>query len=268
MNINLTIIKPYKVENKLYKRIILISIVSLCMSFVILNEKYTILNQISDVLKNLSYGCIASTVVAWLIDCVNVRNQNQKANDLYHTIYNDLKYQLAYFVGIWAELGAVAYRDENFKNQKLTWTDWYKQTKEKYHALEERQPEILDFFKKQLTSCVSKVRESIEKVQSQEYMLSINDLTNSDLHNIIEDFRFEFYAFDLGLSRNDETENFWLHMDAITKDLERYIGNWNDINYYNFVEFKPYKFLSDPEETKKAIEKSGKDIINRMQNKI
>ena len=28
------------------------------------------------------------------------------------------------------------------------------------------------------------------------------------------------------------------------------------------------KFLRNPEETKKAIEKSGKDIINRMQNKI
>ena len=41
MNMNLTIIKPYKVENKLYIRIILTSLVSLFIPFLILNDKYT-----------------------------------------------------------------------------------------------------------------------------------------------------------------------------------------------------------------------------------
>ena len=42
-------------------------------------------------------------------------------------------------------------------------------------------------------------------------------------------------------------------MDAITEDIERYINNWTDISYYNFLKFKPYKFHSDTNETCKAF---------------
>ena len=39
-----------------------------------------IYNIVFDIVRNSSYGYAASTVVAWLVDCENVRKLNQKAD--------------------------------------------------------------------------------------------------------------------------------------------------------------------------------------------
>ena len=56
--------------------------------------------NIHDILNNLSYGCIASVVVAWLIDCANVNNQNSKSAATYNLVFEDLKGNLVCFIGI------------------------------------------------------------------------------------------------------------------------------------------------------------------------
>ena len=264
---NLTIINPHKVDHKIYKKIILISLLVLFAVLLIPENYNDILIKLIDIIKNLSYGCIASTVVAWLIEYSNVANMNEKAENIYSAVYSDIKYQITFFIGIWAELCAAAYKDNDYHTEQHTWIDWYKLTRDNYYKLEERQEHIFDFFHKELKYCVDKVRNSIEVLQSQKYLLAINGLTNSDLNAIISDFRFEFYALDLDLSRKDSIEQFWTHMDAIIKDLEQYISNWNDICYYNYLEFKPYKFHNDNEEIYKAIRLSKDTIIKNNSKK-
>lgn len=111
---------PYKVSHKIYIRLIIGSIIGLILSMIIPNGLHALLSLILDILKNLSYGCIASTLVAWLIDCANVRNLNKKANSVYDTIYADLKFQIAYYIGLWSELCAVAYKDIDYHQEKKT----------------------------------------------------------------------------------------------------------------------------------------------------
>ena len=57
-----------------------------------------------EVIKNLSYGCIASTFVAWIIDCANTRHLNKKANNIYDAVYSDLKFRIGSYIETWAEL--------------------------------------------------------------------------------------------------------------------------------------------------------------------
>lgn len=266
---------PYKVSHKIYIRLIIGSIIGLILSMIIPNGLHALLSLILDILKNLSYGCIASTLVAWLIDCANVRNLNKKANSVYDTIYADLKFQIAYYIGLWSELCAVAYKDIDYHQEKKTWKEWYFTVKDKYNNLDEkRQDELSVFFSGQLKYCVEKVNKTIEDIYNQRYLLTINDLTNSKMDRIISDFKFEFYALSLTLSQELDKTTFWEHMDAISNDLENYINEWIDISYYNKLKFKPYNFHSDNAETIKAIllEKGiAENIINtaleNMENK-
>lgn len=257
---NLTIINPHKVEHKTYKRIILISVLVLIAVFFITENFKDVAIKLSEIIKNLSYGCIASTLVAWLIEYSNVANMNKKAGNIYNAVYGDVKYQIVFFVGIWAELCSVAYKDRDYSYEKHTWIEWYEITRDNYDKLEERQEQIFDFFHKELKNCVEKVRNSIEVLQSQKYLLAINGLTNKDLDHIISDFRFEFYALDVELSKKDSIDQFWSRLDTITEDLERYISNWNDICYYNYLEFEPYRFHDDIEDVYKAFRLSKKTI--------
>ena len=245
---------PYKVSHKIYIRLIFASVIFLIISLVVPSNTCVHITTFCDVIKNLSYGCIASTLVAWLIDCANVRNLNKKANNIYSVIYADLKFKIAYYIGIWSELCVVVYKEVDYHQEKKTWKEWYTTVKENYNqADEKRQAELLNFFCDRLEFCVDEVNESIEKVSNQKFLLSINDLTNSDMDRIISDFKFEFHALKTTLPYKNDEATFWSHMDAISEDIEKYIDRWVDISYYNHLKFMPYKFHVDKNETVKAI---------------
>ena len=59
----------------------------------------------------------------------------------------------------------------------------------------------------------------------------------------------------MNLENHFDKDEFWNSFDAINQDLINYINNWVDISFYNYVKFKPYKFI-DAEEIMRAILKS------------
>lgn len=251
---NRTIVNPNKVNHKMYIGLVVIFLITLFISLIIPEEKSSFCKNVCEIIKNLSYGCVASTVVAWLIDCTNIKNQNKKANSIYDAVYMDLKVHIADYIGIWAQCTAVVFKEKDYYSEKNSWIQWYKIFKGEYFKLEEeRQAEVLDFLLRQLSESVQRVRNTMDRIQSQRYILTINDVMNSEMERILEDFRFEFYALDLGLERNEKSEQFWGHMDAITDDLTNYIGAWADIKFYNTLQFRPYKFWDKSDELYKAM---------------
>ncbi|MBQ8860995.1 MAG: hypothetical protein IJ015_06660 [Ruminococcus sp.] len=249
-----TIKNPHKVPHIKYILLIILFFATLSISLAITGCEKQFWVVFSDVIKNLSYGCVASTLVAWFIDCASVRSMNKKANGLYEAVYLDLKFQIAKFISSWSELCAVAFKDEDYYEEKKTWTEWYKVSKENFCKLDpDRQVELFIFFHSEIEYIEKKVSESIEEIYKQKYLLTINDLLNNKLKSILTDFKFEFYALHLDLSHKDDIKRFWEHMDAITSDLEKYINNWEDISYYNKILWKPYDLDENSIETYKAM---------------
>lgn len=239
-----TISNPNKVHYKMYLWIIGISIITLILSLVIPDFNCLLVETIFDIIKNLSYGCIASTVVAWIIDYVNVKNANRKANATYDAIYIDLKINIGHFIGTWAEICAVSFKDRDYYSEQHTWKEWYEIVKENFDKLDpERQQHLMYFFHNTLLQSTQYVNRSIEKITSQTYMLTLNDAMDSKLRGIMSDFQFEFGALDTDLSDENYEKYFWDHMEAIVKDLINYISAWSDISFYNIITFKPYKFF-------------------------
>ena len=259
-----TITHPNKANHKLYIFLIIVFLITLVLSFYIPPESDGAQFPLSEIIKNLSYCCIASTFVAWIIDYANTRHLNRKAHSIYDAVYGDLKFHIGAYIETWAELCAVSFKDKDYYSEKHTWDAWYTIVKENYHKCKpERQQHLLDFFYQQLLYAETEVNKSLEYLQSQRYMLTMNDVMNSEIDSILSDFRFEFYALDLDLSRRDTPEMFWAHMDAITSDLTRYINNWKDIRYYNFLIFRPYKFFENTKELMSAVLVSGCAELNR-----
>jgi len=44
-------------------------------------------------------------------------------------VYIDLKCQIMWYVETWARLCSIAYEDENYRQEKHTWIEWYEITK-------------------------------------------------------------------------------------------------------------------------------------------
>lgn len=239
-----TISKPHSVNHRLYLHLIILFAISLFISFRLPQNADGSPSSISQIIMNLSYGCIASTVVAWLIECANTRSDNIKSNNLYDTVYLDLKLQIGNFLDLWSHLCAVSFQDVDYYCESHIWNEWYLLTKDNFHKVEpSRQLALMPFFNNQLLASSKKVKESIERILSQQYYLTMNNAMNSTLYHILLDFRFEFTALDMSLSRNESNELFWRHMDAITNDLIKYINNWPDIQFYNTQPYKPFEFF-------------------------
>lgn len=93
-------------------------------------------------------------------------------------------------------------------------------------------------------------------------MLEINDVLNENLKKIVGDFQFEFDAARRDLDIINQNE-IWEYFDATNHDLERYISNWVDISYFNYVAFKPNAFMNDKCEVVKA-----KQLVIATENEV
>lgn len=235
---------PYKFNWKLYLSILAILVIAM-VAVVTAPEN---LNQdVRDILENLLLGCLASTIVALLVDLGNNKEKNERANSIYFSVYSELQYHIADYIGTWAQMCSVAFRnkEKDYKKEKHTWVEWYELTKKEFHECEEaRRKEIMSFFVDTLKRSVEDTNKSIQKILSQRYILEMNGIYNRKMKNIIEDYRFEFYAAELVLKRcADGADDFWSSFDAITLDMRNYISNWVDIRYYNDYAFMPYKMF-------------------------
>ena len=239
-----TISNPNKVSKKMYLGIMCISLITLLLSLVIPTCDLEFLKALLDVIKNLSYGSIASTIVALLIDIANTKKANKRSHEIYDLIYADIKVNLAWFIDTWAQICSVSFKDKDYSNEKHSWTEWYQIAKNNYDAsTPERQKQLLYFFHKSILDSTKYVNRAIEKITSQSYMLIINEAMNLELRSVISDFEFEFNALKTDLSYEEYEEHFWDHIETINKDLVNYIGAWKDISFYNTLKFKPFNVL-------------------------
>ena len=253
-----TIENPYRVNHKLYYRLICSFSFALLISFVIASNEKEKSSALVEVLKNLSYGCIASTVVAWLIDIANMKRLNSSANQYYDAIYGELRFEIGAFIGVWAELCAVSFKDKDYYQEKHTWDDWFQIVKENYQKCDDgKQEQLFSFYCKQLRDADNAVRKSIGRIRSQQHILTINGMMNSEIQQIITDFNFEFYALWIDLNELASRDMFWTHMEAITNDLHKYIENWSDIQYYNLLLFRPFRFFEKTDELVNAVTESS-----------
>lgn len=216
---------------------------------------------ITDVVKNLAYGCVASTLVAFLIEIGNIKEKNANANNVYDAVYIDLKYRIMWYVETWARLCSVAYKDENYREEKHTWIEWYEITKSKFEECDEdTQAKLIHFFNEQLMDGVKGIEKSLKQIDTQQYILYINGMYDEELNKILKDYSFEFYAAKTTLERKCDKDEFWRAFDAIKKDLVNYIYNWVDIRYYNYYRFEPYGFLDETEMIRAMLESEKSNI--------
>ena len=258
------ILNPYKLNWKMYGLIGGISV--LVMIFAVSWNNDTN-NSISDVIKNLAFGCVASTLVALLIEIGNTKEKNEKANSIYNAVFWELQYQILDYVKTWSRLCSVAFKDKNYREEKHTWMEWYEITKSEFGKCDEnRQRELIKFFIEQLLNGVNEVEKEIKRIDTQKYLLNINNIYDKNLENILLDYKFEFYAAELTLEEPYDKEHFWNSFDAIKQDLINYIDNWIDISYYNYYKFKPNNFNDDKTEIVNAIiisQQNAKNFQNR-----
>lgn len=234
---------PYKVNWKMYSLIGGISV--LIMIVAVVWNNYTE-NIISDIVKNLAFGCIASTIIALLIEIGNIKDKNEKANSVYDAVFRDLQFQIRFYVETWARLCSVAFKNKDYRKEKHTWTEWYEITKNNFSECEEdKQAELMGFFNEELLYCINIIEKTIKQIDEQQYILKINDVYDDSLKSILDDYKYEFFEAKLTLEREYNKENFWGMFDAIKQDLTKYIYNWVDIRYYNYYRFKPYEIEYD-----------------------
>lgn len=249
---------PHKLNWKMYSLIGGISVLIMIVA-VIWNDCTE--NIISDIVKNLAFGCVASTIVALLIEVGNIKEKNEKTNNVYDTVYRELQFCIMHYVEIWSNLCSVAYQDKDYEKEKHTWNEWYEITKSEFSKCDEsKQADLMNFFREELLYTVEGIEKAIKKINEQQYILSINDICDDRLKHILADFSFEFYGTKLALKRKDNKEDFWSLFDAITQDLINYINNWVDIRYYNYCRFKPYEFFDDETEIMRAMLECEKNI--------
>lgn len=242
---------PYKVNWKMYG--LIGGLATLIMIIAAICSDMTN-NLFSDMVKNLAYGCVASTIVALLIEVGNIKEKNENANRIYDEVYFDLKYQIMYYVETWSRLCNIAFKDDNYSQEKHTWIEWYEIVKNKFLKCNgNRQTELFDFFKEQLSISIDEIEKALKRIENQKYLLNINGIFDKNLSRILEDYRFEFYGTRIAFKRDYHTEDFWSWFDGINLDLVNYISNWIDIRYYNFVRFKPSHFFDDSTDIAYAI---------------
>lgn len=248
---------PYKVNWKMYCLIggiaTLVMIIAVCWN-------HSTSSAISDVIKNLAFGCEASILVALFIEIGSVKDRNEKANRIYDAVFHELRFWIMKYVETWSDVCCVAFKGKDYYQEKHTWMEWYEIVKNEFEACDEnRKNELIKFFKEELLYNVHGVEKTITRIKEQQYILNINDVYNEKLNCIIEEYSFEFYATKLTLKREYKKEDFWGTFDAVKQDLVKDIYNWVDIRYYNYCRFKPYKFFEDEIEIRRAIDESEKE---------
>lgn len=249
---------PYTVNWKMYG---LIGGISLFIAIVSAIQNYSSHGLISDIVKNLSLGCVASTIVALLIEIGNVRDKNEKANSIYDAVYSDLRLQILWYLKTWARFCKVAFKDQDYSTEKHTWIEWYEIAKIKFlNCDDSAKYGIISFLKEELMNSIVSIERALKQIDDQQYILSINNLYNEELWGILADYRFEFTAaksiLETNCEANYDSDYFWNSFDAVKNDLIKYINNWPDIRYYNYLRFKPFDLNVDKTDMINAVRES------------
>lgn len=118
----------------MYSSILGISIIIMIIAVIFYDNN----DRFLEVVKNLAFGCVASTLVALLIEVENVKENNEKANSVYDAVYIDLQCQIKMYLETWACLCSIAFKDKDYCHEKHTWVEWYDITKSKFLECDDR----------------------------------------------------------------------------------------------------------------------------------
>ena len=243
---------PYKISYKLYLFLIIISIIIMYIGYTININNYQF---VSEIIKNVGFGSLASTFVAFIIEIGNVKDQNKKANDLYRSTYIELQCSILRYIKVWSVFCCVVDHSKDYKTIKMNWIEWYELSKKIYSkSRKKRKNELIEFLKKDLLlHSIEDVNNSINKILNQKNLLEINDLYNNDLNSILKDFEFEFRCAKQELESENSIDDLWKSFDALNKDFVNYIDNWKDIKYYNNLKFDAYSCFDKSQYVKAII---------------
>ena len=232
--------KPYNVNHRLYICLTILFTITLFISLCMPDDNWY--QNIHDILNNLSYGCIASVVVAWLIDCANVNNQNKKSAAIYNLVFEDLKGNLVCFIGTWANICYQSFNKFDYHREKHTWIEWYDIFKENYEKMEDNEEKckIIEDVSNKLQLSIKSFKASYHELMSEQFLLATNELINLDLRYTLRSIEQEFAFLDYQLHVEDSDKIKLLNI--VCKNIEFYINQWDDIKHFNSVSFSPQKF--------------------------
>lgn len=183
---------PYSINWKMYG---LIGGISLFIAIVSTIQNRSSEGLISEIVKNLSLGCVASIIVALLIDIGNVRDKNEKANSVYDAVYSDLRLQILWYIETWARVCKVVYKDQDYSMEKHTWVEWYEIAKTKFSSCNDSvKYGIISFLREELMYSIEGIERALKQIDNQQYVLNINNLSDEELYGILADYSFEFTA--------------------------------------------------------------------------
>lgn len=240
---------PYKVHKLLYILIIGVALAAVFLSYLgFINDNTTARN----IVRNVSYSCIASAVFAWIVDYVNVAEKNKKANTVYSKVYAKLMVSLHEYCREWATVCAIGFQDHNYDKEERKWIEWYEEVKKRFHELksDKRQHELMHFFQQQFDYQANIIEEEVQHLQNISYDLMVNDAANKTILRSLEDLRSEFHFFEFELHAkywlnpgddgfSKDPEFIWEWMDAVNSDLTKYLNTWKDLSYLNEYPFNP-----------------------------
>lgn len=257
------ICKPYKMNWKPYMIIALISLITMTVSVVWgQNDNIYIF---TDIIKNLSFGCFASILVAFLIEKANVKEKNENAGLMYDAIYSELMFNILFYLESWHRLCVACFKDKNYNKEKHTWYEWYELTKKEFFLLDKKdQLRLLSgIISKELLYNIENIEKAFNKIEYQQYFLYLNYLYNDDFKKIFEDLRFEFSEAKSTLEFTNDIKYFWESFDAMKLDFINYIGKWADIRYYNYLKFSSEEHFISKDNIQNAILESINDPIKK-----
>ncbi len=252
------IYNPAKVSYRLYVFLIGGSILLMVFGFICLEGIF------SDIIKNLSYGLLSSSIGALLIEFSNVRDKNRKSNQIYDLVYTDLKKRIAWYLFNWAsEYSLFYYKDESgveieFK-ENLTWWEWHRLFIEKITVLKDihlQETVLIDTLEDQIRN-IKDVEEAIHKIEMQNSVLMFNGIADDTLNDVIlctgryfNQARRSVECAYQKVMRHSKNENkkaqhikeaieeFSQGMDILQNNLKICISRWIDIAHYNDIKFR------------------------------
>ena len=193
---------PYNVNYKLYAVIMAWTALGIVIGNIL--PTYW---MITDIIKNLSYGCFASTVVALLIEVQSIKDKNIEANKVYDAIYEELRFSIGEYLECWSRICKAAYKKQDIESH--TWYEWYQIVRDEYQKCDkERQERLLSFFTKQLLVSVEEVNKALYKIEQEEHFLMQSHAFEPQMDSIIRDFKFEFQATKMDLTRELNSMQF------------------------------------------------------------
>lgn len=199
-----------------------------------------------NIVCNLSCGCISSVLIAWLIECFNVRNKNIETRMIANYVYSDLKHRLVDYFEMWASICNKYFSNLIAKNKKNTWYEWLIIFETNYQTVENDQlkEKILSTILDNLSSIIKDMELEIEELRKQKNLLFISNIIDIDeLVNILELYLELLYLHDyISLTAFDIGDYF----DDL-KSVKEYISNINSFSYLNDIRFEPKDFYKEEE---------------------